>query len=153
MRRLGVSTEKIAAVAIILAFPTFTQAGALKAKPGQWKVTVSTNQGGHAGVPQTRIDCVTQDQIDSLAKSLSKPAGSTAPNCKQTDFRESADSVTWKYECTGQYTVTNEGSLKFDSPNHYAGTAKVTGNVMGHPINSVTSMEGTRVGDCPKTGL
>ena len=140
------------AVAMILAFAPFAQAGSLKAQPGQWKVTVTTNQNGQASPPQTRTNCVTQDQIDNFATTLSKPGGGAPPNCKQADFRETANSVNWKYECTGQFTMTNEGALKFDSPTHYAGTVKTTGNIMGHPMNTVTTMEGTRVGECPKTG-
>lgn len=142
----------LVAIAMVLAFAASTPAGELKAKPGQWKVTVTTNQNGQAGTPQTRMDCVSQDQIDNLATTLSKPGGGSPPNCKQTNFRESANSVNWKYECSGQFTVTNEGSLKFDSPTHYTGTVKTTGNIMGHPMNTMTTMEGTRVGECPKSG-
>ena len=70
-------------------------------------------------------------------------------NCQRTSFRETSSAVDWKYECTGKFSISRSGSIKFDTASHYTGILKMTGNMMGQMIDESSIMEGTRLGACP----
>jgi hypothetical protein len=125
-------------------------ATALKVEPGLWKTSVTAHHGATSVPPQIRTHCVTQKDIDDFTAGLMLQSQTTAnENCERTSFHRSATEVDWKYECTGRFTVTREGSIKFDAASHYTGVLKMTGNLMGQTIDESSIMEGTRVGDCP----
>lgn len=44
--------------------------------------------------------------------------------------------------------IGGDGSILFDSPQHYTGTIKMAGDMMGHPVNNVVHLEGRRIGAC-----
>ena len=137
---------------LALSFAASGWAGSLKVEPGLWKATVTTNRGGQPAAPHTNEHCITQQDIDDFGNKLATPHNSPQANCQRTSFKETSNSVDFKYECTGQFAMTSEGSIKFDSPAHYTGTVKTKGDMMGHPFDATTAMEGTRVGTCPPNG-
>lgn len=140
-------TSTLIAIAA-LAFASVGLAGSLKVEPGLWKSTITTSRKGKSATPHTSQRCVTQQDIDDFGNKLGEQHYSPQANCQRTSFKETSNSVDFKYECTGQFTLTSQGSIKFDSPTHYMGTITVNGNVMGHPMDNSTTMEGTRVGAC-----
>lgn len=112
--------------------------------------TVTSHRGTVPQPPHMRAHCVTQKDIDNFANGLAEQSQHYPDeNCQRTSFHESSTEVDWKYECTGKFTMTREGSIKFDSPSHYKGTLKMSGNVMGQTIDNSSMMEGTRIGACP----
>ena len=107
--------------------------------------------GGQPPAKRNQTRCITQTEIDGLAEKFAKPPATTPQEtCKQTNFQETSNSIDWKMECTGQTTMSNEGSIKFDKLTHYSGTIKMRGNVKGTPVDRSVTMEGHRVGECPK---
>jgi uncharacterized protein DUF3617 len=125
-----------------------TLAGTPKAEPGAWKITVTVTRNGRSDAPRTDTICLTKDQVQSLSTKLSEPRGSPGEKCLRTSFNETDSTLDWKYQCTGEFSMDTDGSIKFDSPTHYTGTMKITGTIMGHSIDSSSAMEGTRIGDC-----
>jgi hypothetical protein len=124
-------------------------AGALKVEPGMWKTSMTLHHGATATLPQIRTHCVTQKDIDGFVNGLMlKSQNSPSESCQRTSFHESAGEVDWKYECSGRFTITREGSIKFDTTSHYTGILKMTGNTMGEMIDESSIMEGTRIGAC-----
>ncbi len=134
--------------AAALATAPSSLAGMLKAEPGAWKITVNVTRDGQPDAPRTNTTCVTKDQVQDLSTRLSAPRGSPGEKCVRTSFNETDSTLDWKYQCTGEFSINSDGSIKFDSPTHYTGTMKTAGTVMGHSIDSSSTMEGTRIGDC-----
>ena len=139
-----------------LASASAAVAGSLKVEPGLWKITVTSHgaskHGGATAQPtRTRTHCITQKEIDNFANKLAEAQQARHTpdeNCQRTSFHETSSAVDWKYACTGKFTMTSEGSIKFDSPSHYTGSLKMNGNLMGRAIDNSSTMEGTRVGAC-----
>ena len=131
-----------------LTFAAAAGAAQLNAEPGLWKTTVKSHRNGMDQAPRTNTNCVTQKQIEDMSKAFAPPQDSGQMTCKQTKFSETSDSVNWKYDCTGQITISSEGSIKLDSPHHYTGKMSFKGNAMGQPIDDSSTMEGERLGPC-----
>jgi hypothetical protein len=147
--------KKIAASAALLAVFALApgaRADGLDAKPGLWKTTTETESSGTKQPARDLTRCIKPEDIQNASRGfLLDPAAPNIP-CKRTDFHSSATSIDWKYECTGQMPLTNVGSIKFDSPEHYTGTVSIKGSVMGNPIDNVVHMDGKWVGACPAGG-
>ena len=132
----------------IIAAATGASAGTVKAQPGQWEVAMTQQRAGQPPATRTQTRCITQQEIDSLADKFAKPPVSAQETCKQTSFKETVNSIDWKMDCTGQITMTNQGSIKFDTLTHYTGSIKMNGVVKGNAVERVVTMEGHRVGEC-----
>jgi hypothetical protein len=140
----------LASIAIaIIAGATVAGAGTVKAQPGLWKAAMTQKRSGQPAVRRVQTRCITQEEIDGLAQKFAKPPpNSPQETCKQTNFKETIDSIDWKMDCTGQFAMSNEGSIKFDKLSHYSGTIKMHGTMNGNPVESEIIVEGRRVGEC-----
>ena len=123
-------------------------AGALKVQPGLWKTTVTASSNGQTMPPHAEERCITQKEIDDFGNKLAETTNAPHESCQRTAFKETSNTVEFKYECTGQFAMNGEGDFKFDRPGHYTGKVTTKGNIMGQEINNSSAMEGTRVGDC-----
>jgi Protein of unknown function (DUF3617) len=132
---------------VALASASAAWAGTLKVEPGLWKTTVGTV----SGPVRSKTHCITQKEIDNFANMLAevqKARHTPEEDCYRTAFKETTTSVEWKYECKGKFTMTSEGSIKFDKPSHYNGKVRMAGNVTGQAVDNTSIMEGTRLGPC-----
>jgi len=135
-------------------------AASINAQPGLWKI--KTTAGG-LRVPITR--CITAADIADrtrIAKAFGHPfnlMSSRRPNvltsnasktCKFHESNETPDAFTYKNECEGTFSWTEEGSVKFDTPTHYSGDFTLGGDndLDVQPANREIKTEGTRIGDC-----
>lgn len=143
--------KRIAGVALSVAALTVAgtlHAGTIKVKTGLWKTTTTHIRNGQSMPPRSDTRCVTQKDLDDISNVFSKDRMNQNDTCKRSDFKETSNSLHWKYECTGQFQMVAQGDMKFDSPTHYSGKVVTKGNVMGHSIDSETDMVGERVGEC-----
>jgi Protein of unknown function (DUF3617) len=148
IRNVAAAAALLAALAIV---PS-ARADGLNAKPGLWKTTIEAESNGTKQPPRSGERCIKPEDIQQANRGfLLDPAAPNNP-CKRTDFHSSATSIDWKYECTGQVTMTSQGSIKFDTPQHYTGTVSMKGTVMGNAINNVMHMDGKWVGACAGGG-
>lgn len=98
--------------------------------------------------------CYTEKDVGDFANQLVETQYSPRPadaNCKRTAYKETVNSIDWKSECTGKFTMTTEGSVKFDTTGHYKGTVKVKGKAGGNPVDSNIVLEGVRRHACIAT--
>ena len=152
-RRVFISTNQAIRPGLIalavFTLASFAQAAVLKVEPGTWATTVTPLTGPTAHTPVMRSRCVTQEQIDGFANMVAQPTQhSPGEDCKRTSFHESTIAVEWKYECTGKFTITREGSIKFDRPAHYTGLITTKGTMMGKDVDDSSAIEGLRLGAC-----
>ncbi len=143
--------NRIAAAAALmaaLALASSARANGLNAKPGLWKTTVESTSNGSKQPTRSGTRCIKPEDIQAANRGfMLDPAAPNNP-CKRTDFHSSSTSIDWKYECSGQVTMTSVGSIKFDTPEHYIGDVSMKGTVMGNPIDNAMHMDGTWVGPC-----
>ena len=151
------------AIAVIV-FSQSALAQSLNARPGLWKLEATS---GFLRVPLTQ--CVmAKDMADPqrVAEVFGHPfnpmtnrrpdpgyhtlAEQAQQTCEYRDVKEDSDSFTFKYQCKGSFSSTEEGSLKFDSPTHYSGVFTFMGDdeMDVRPASPTISTEGSRVGDC-----
>jgi len=135
--------------AAALALASAAAAVPLDAQPGAWKVTVSTTRNGKSiGEPKVSTTCITRDQLDNLSDKLAKPRSTQSEECTRASFDQTATTVDWKYQCKGEYTIYTIGSLKFDSPTHYSGTMKTGSITGGQTVDTVSTIDAVRTGEC-----
>ena len=123
---------------------------AAEPQPGQWKTTMKTQVVGQPARETSRMRCLTPEMAKNPGAAFMNDRDNAAQqNCKRT-FNNTASSISWKFECTGEMAMSGTGSMRFDTPTHYTGSVRITGGSAGHVINITTLMEGQRVGDCAK---
>ena len=131
---------------IILALAPGLPADEFAGIPGLWKTTLRAERPGVTKPPLIQWHCVAEASSPWVAfAQLDVPP--QAP-CKQTDFKREETSLTWRLECTGQFAIINQGSIKFDKPSHYTGTVTLGGTILGYPINDVVQVEGEHEAAC-----
>ncbi len=130
---------------------------ALHAKPGEWQVTVKMDMAGMPQIPPEQLakmramgihlpvggdamtvtHCMTpeeaaMDKIPAMSKEREK-------YCSVQNLKTSPEGVSADVVCTGKVQGSGHMSVRFDSPERYAG--KVSMNVVadGHPMNSTST--------------
>jgi Protein of unknown function (DUF3617) len=134
-------------------------AQAMHAKPGEWQVSVKVDMAGMPQIPPEQLakmramgihlpmggDAVTvthcmtpseaaMDHIPAMSKERQK-------YCSMQNLKTSADGISADMVCTGKVQGSGHMSVRFDSPEHYAG--KVSMNIVadGRPISSTSSFD------------
>jgi hypothetical protein len=124
--------------------PMIARADDFKALPGFWKTTLQAQ--GQNTPPYLQSQCVIEDENPFVA--FARLPAVPHENCVRKNFTRRSTSLEWRLECTGDFNLTNEGSLNFDTAKHYTGTVKLSGTVMGYPIDEVLIVEGSRYAAC-----
>jgi hypothetical protein len=135
------------APALAIAFAAFASYAEAQApmRPGRWEVTMQMQMPNMPmQMPPVKSEqCVTQAQIDGPAKGL--PSGSpTNPNdCKVSDYKTLANTITWKVACSGAQPMSGTGEMRFANDT-YEGTMTMTMEQQ----QMTMKMSGKRLGDC-----
>ena len=164
MRRGVLQAMSAVVMMIAIMFSRSAPAQSLSTQPGLWKFEATS---GSLRVPVTQ--CVTaKDMVDpqKVANVFGHPfnpmtsrrpdpgyhtlAEQAQQTCQYRDVKEASDSLTFKYQCKGSFSSTEEGALKFDTPTHYSGVFTFTGDeeMDVRPASPTISTEGSRIGDC-----
>ena len=118
------------------------------AMPGLWKTTYQTAGDGKAAAaaPQIRWHCA-DEEADPWAEfaQLREPKGYS---CKRVSFNRTVSALKWRLECSGPSSFVNEGSLVFDSPQHYSGEVTLSGSLMDYPWQTRVEVDGSRKAAC-----
>ena len=120
-------------------------------QPGLWKVNYTVHNGTFAENPRVFTRCYTDKDISNFANQLVETQYAPHPPddvCKRTSYKETANSVAWKTECTGKFTFVSEGTVNFDTTGHYKGSVKLKGKAGGNDVDSLTTLEGVRRHAC-----
>jgi Protein of unknown function (DUF3617) len=136
----------LAALTLVLALAVNTTADEFGATPGLWKTTLSRQHSGQAEAPLVQWHCVAEKASPWVAfAQLDVPP---QVSCKRTNFVRNATSLRWRLVCSGQFAITNQGSITFGDPLHYTGTVTLSGTIMGYPISDTISVKGEHVAAC-----
>ena len=144
--------------------PSTTQGQPLSAEPGLWKFE-ATSAALRTPVKQclTASDIADPQKVANVFGHPFNPMSAHQPDpgyhtlaeqaqqtCQYSEMNITADSLTFKYDCKGAFSSTEQGSLKFDSPTHYSGVFNFAGDdqMDVRPAVPTISTEGSRIGDC-----
>jgi len=115
-------------------------------RAGRWQVSMQMEMPNMPAQmpPMTTTQCVTEEQLKK-DPATGLPTGMQGnPNaCKVSDYKQTANTVSWKVACTGQQPMTGTGALTF-AEDSYTGTIN-----MSMPQGAMTmKMTGKRLGEC-----
>jgi hypothetical protein len=120
------------------------------AMPGLWRTTYEL--GGNAGEIKVTWHCV--DEAADPWLSFAQLEDLPGMVCRRDDPHRNSTSLEWKMECHGTGpeseadNVTASGAVIFDSPQHYRGWVKLSGTLLGYPMESGAKIEGYRKAAC-----
>jgi len=140
--------KRTAIVALLIL--TALAAHAADPQPGLWQVTVKSAAPGGQVREHVSTSCVTPEQTKNLQSGFGPPENPNMP-CKRTSFERQGNRVTYHVQCTMQSaTSEGDGTFIFDTPTHYSATVTNRIAMQGQTITTTTTMEGRRVGECPR---
>jgi hypothetical protein len=136
----------LAALIIMLAIAVNAIADEFGATPGLWKTTLRRQHADRTEIPLIQWHCVAEESSPWIAFAQLDVPPQTP--CKRTAFIRGETTLRWRLECSGQFAITNQGSITFDNPLHYTGIVTLSGTIMGYPVNDVISVEGDHEAAC-----
>ena len=121
----------------------------LGAKPGLWQFVNQDVGGGQARPAVTVTHCIKPQDIAADHWVAFLDTAASDPACNRTDLHSSTNSIEWKFVCNGQASWIREGSIRFDSQEHYTGTVSTKGKPTSNaPSDDVLHTDGKWVGTC-----
>jgi hypothetical protein len=147
---LSAHCKRAGLLAALLMLASAQHAGADGLRAGQWKTLQSPEINGVAGPAQQNSRCLTPEAVADLDKTFSPVSRTTNSTCEQVEHEVSPQRLKWRLQCRGQIDMDVAGEFTFDSPEHYSATIVARSSMQGRLMQEVrTSIEGSRVGDCP----
>jgi hypothetical protein len=140
-------------------------AQAMHARPGEWQVSMKMDMTGMPQIPPAQLakmramgihlpvggdtitvtHCVTpseaaMDKIPTMAKERQK-------YCSMQNLKTSAVGMSADMVCAGKVQGGGHMQVRFDSPQHYAGTVSMSLNANGHPMHSTNTFDAKWLSD------
>lgn len=135
---------------ILLASPLLAWGGNPSIAPGLWKLSVVMQMNGMTMPPQIIRHCVTPAALKKPNGNIPLPPMHGKTACKVADVTHHGDRVSWKMSCTGAEKMEMVGTTTYYGAEHYKGRMKMTMTQYGHAMRMTQSIEGWRLGNCPK---
>ena len=137
------------AAALLFAIIPVPDARAAEPHPGWWEVKIKS--AGPSG-PHEVVNnyCIRPEHTKNIATGFS-PAENPGTSCTQVNYKWDGTRLTYQIQCK-MPNSTSEGDViyVFDTPTHYTATMTNKISVRGQSIVTTMTMEGRRVGECPK---
>lgn len=129
----------------------FAPALAVEPEPGLWEVQKSVARAGASELRPLRTRCISAEQASRLAQ---PPAPNVtaigAATCKTFDLHKTNTGITWTTQCPS-LAFRLIASYVGDTSQHYVWTFRRETVLVGQVLASSTvTIEGKRVGECPK---
>ena len=119
-------------------------------QPGLWKITTISLSNGVQMPQRVNSRCLTVEQANNLADTFSPQFGGVNTTCERTDYKKSAQKMTWRLQCRGQMNMDTVAEFTFFSPLRYTATISTKGWVANQQIlDSRVALQGEYVGGCP----
>jgi hypothetical protein len=119
-------------------------------QPGLWKITTITLNNGQEMPPHVNSRCLTVEQAKNLADTFSPQFGGINTTCERTDYKKSAQEMSWRLQCKGQINMDTVAEFRFFSPLRYTATISTKGWMADQQIlDSHVALQGEYVGACP----
>ena len=146
--------------AIALAVVLTPSALAAHGKAGLWQLTIQTNSGAMAGMPDmSKLPPQVQAQMRAHGTSMGgntmtskycmtaaqvasdQPAFRQASNCKSENARMSGNTFSADVVCTGAMKSRGHTEITYTSPEHYSGTQTTDVFMEGRAIHTTMNMD------------
>jgi hypothetical protein len=133
---------------------------AVEMQPGLWEVTTIVDHNGAVSTRSPRLKCINAEGPNAAGTNadfgfsadaramLSARFGQDA--CKLVEAKNGKDLITWRLQCTGKLSAEQEGSVRFDNPQHYTATIRSSITSDKKTVTSTVTTEGRHRGDCPR---
>ncbi len=125
-------------------------AKAVDLQPGLWEVSSKSERGGVVKARPTKTRCITPEQAREFVNRTPYEKTGTNESCKSADLKQAGNTMSWRIQCTGKLPMETSASYTFDNPQHYTAVFKTTVTVMGKTTSSTLTVQGRRLGECPK---
>jgi hypothetical protein len=125
-------------------------AKAIDLQPGLWEISSKSERGGVVKVRPTKTRCITPEQAKEFASRAPYEKAGISESCKTADLKQTGNATSWRVQCTGKLPMETSVSYTFDTPQHYTAMFKTTVTLMGTAASSTLTLEGRRIGECPK---
>src|SRR5262245_558614 len=114
-------------------------------RDGRWEMTVTIELAGmpQALPPTTVTQCITKEQAADPEKSLFQPPQQGGPqnDCKVSDYKTTANKVTYTMKCTTPQEVTGEAEIAYGQ-NTMDAVMKLTTSASGKTMAMTMKMAG-----------
>jgi hypothetical protein len=122
----------------------------LNAQPGLWKLSNQSVTGGKIQPASTSTRCITPQDIPAHKWMFLLDTAASDTTCTRTVFNATSNTIDWRFACSGQAPRTTEGSIRFDTPEHYTGTVSTKGTEANAnlALGAVIHTDGKWVGAC-----
>ena len=138
-----------ASLAVAAVLLLATDAHAAEPQPGWWEVKIKSTSpsGPHEVVNNT---CIRPEHTKNIATGFS-PAENPGTSCTRENYKWDGTRLSFQMRCDIQGNKSEvEMAYVFDTPTHYTATMTNKISVRGQSIVTTMTMEGRRVGECPK---
>jgi len=129
---------------------TAVPAKAVELQPGLWEMTSKTERAGVVKARPTKTRCITPEQVKAFVDRAPYQKTGTDQSCKSADLKQAGDKMSWRIQCTGKLPMETNASYTFDNPQHDTALFRTTVTIMGKTASSTLTVEGRRIGECPK---
>lgn len=118
---------------------------------GLWKTINTPEIDGMTGPPRESARCLTAEAVGDLERTFSPIARTTNSTCERVVHESTPQRLRWQLICTGQLDMDVAGDFVFERPDRYTATVLAKTAMLGKQLQTVrTTIEGQRVGDCPR---
>ena len=153
--------KAIATTSIVLAgalaaalLPAAARADEFLAMPGLWRTTYEVDGAAEKSADEPRVVWHCVDEAADLWVAFAQLQDLPGMTCKKALQERNSTSLKWQAQCRGPGPETAadmievSGSVVFDSPQHYRGWVRISGTLMGYPLQTRSKVEGTRKAAC-----
>ena len=154
MRAIATTSVVLTGALAAALIPAAARADEFLAMPGLWRTTYEVDGAAEKSADEPRVawHCVDEAADPWVAfAQLQDPAGMT---CRKASQERNSTSLKWQLQCRGPGPDTAadvievSGSIVFDSPQHYRGWVRISGTLLGYPVQTRSTVEGTRKAAC-----
>lgn len=125
---------------------------AVEMQPGLWEVSSKSERDGVVTTRPTKTQCITPEKAKEASgrTSIEFSISRGSETCKIVDSQKTDKGMNWRMQCAGPIPAEQTGSSLFDSPQHYTTITKTTATAARKTLTSTMTVEGRRIGECPK---
>lgn len=119
-------------------------------QPGQWEVASKSERRGTVTTRPLRVYCMTPDKARDFVARMQRDLTTATGTCKSIDPRKTDTGMSWSIQCAPEMPLRATASYTFEGAGHYIATVKSEATFAGKTLRSTLTIEGRRIGECPK---
>ena len=154
MKAIGTTSIVLAGALAAALLPAAARADEFLAMPGLWRTSYEVDGTAEKPADEPRVVWHCVDEAADPWVAFAQLQDLPGMTCKKASQGRNSTSLKWQAQCRGPGPDTAadvievSGSIVFDSPQHYRGWVKISGTLMGYPLQTRSKVEGTRKAAC-----